>query len=54
MPDTINPAAQAIQKPIAPIGKGADNISHAVEESYRVIMDGLTPEYQGFVENPDQ
>lgn len=49
-----HPLTLTIHKPIAPIGKGADNICHAVEESYRVIMDGLTPEYQGFVENPDQ
>ncbi len=43
-----------IHKPIAPIGKGTDNIIHAEEESYRIIMDGLVPEYQGYVENPDQ
>ena len=37
-----------------PIGKGADNIKHLETQSYKAVMDGLTPEYQGFVENPDQ
>ena len=49
-----HPLTLTIHKPIAPIGKGTDNIIHAEEESYRIIMDGLIPEYQGYVENPDQ
>ena len=49
-----HPLTLTIHKPIAPIGKGTDNITHAEEESYRIIMDGLVPEYQGYVENPDQ
>lgn len=49
-----HPLTLTIHKPIAPIGKGTDNIIHAEEESYRIIMDGLVPEYQGYVENPDQ
>lgn len=49
-----HPLTLTIHKPIAPIGKGTDNITHAEEESYRIIMDGLVPEYQGYVDNPDQ
>ena len=49
-----HPLTLTIHKPISPIGKGADNINHAEEESYHVIMNSLVPEYQGFVENPDQ
>lgn len=49
-----HPLTLTIHKPITPIGKGAENISYAEEESYRVIMNSLVPEYQGFVENPDQ
>lgn len=49
-----HPLTLTIHKPIAPIGKGTDNITQAEEESYRIIMDGLVPEYQGYVENPDQ
>lgn len=43
-----------IHKPIYPESKGAPNIRRMSDESYKVIMDGLVPEYQGFVENPDQ
>ena len=49
-----HPLRLTIHEPISPIGQGADNIRHVEEESYRVIMGGLVPEYQGFVENPDQ
>lgn len=49
-----HPLTLTIHKPIAPIGKGTDNITHAEEKSYRIIMGGLVPEYQGYVENPDQ
>lgn len=49
-----HPLKLTIHKPIESISKGPENISHLVEESYRVVMDGLVPEYQGYVENPDQ
>jgi 1-acyl-sn-glycerol-3-phosphate acyltransferase len=49
-----HPLSLTIHAPIHPIGKGAENIQHAEEQSYQVIMSGLVPEYQGFVENPDQ
>lgn len=49
-----HPLTLTIHKPIAPIGQGADNIKHLEQESYQVVMSGLVPEYQGYVENPDQ
>ena len=49
-----HPLRLTIHEPIQPVGQGADNIRHTEEESYRVIMSALEPEYQGFVENPDQ
>ena len=51
---TWHPLKLTIHKPIMPIGKGNDNIKHLEEESYKAVMSALTPEYQGFVENPDQ
>lgn len=49
-----HPLKLTIHEPIAPIGKGVDNISNQMKKSYDAVMSGLTPEYQGFVENPDQ
>ena len=43
-----------IHAPIPPIGQGTENIQHTEQQSYEVIMQALVPEYQGFVENPDQ
>lgn len=49
-----HPLRLTIHEPVGPYGQGAENIKHIEEESYRVIMQGLIPEYQGFIENPDQ
>lgn len=49
-----HPLTLTIHPPIDSVGQGAENIAHLAEESYRVVMSGLTPEYQGYVENPDQ
>lgn len=49
-----HPLTLTIHQPIAPIGQGAENIKHIEGESYKVVMSGLVPEYQGYVENPDQ
>ncbi len=49
-----HPLTLTIHKPIPPIGKGAENIRHAEQLSYKTIMDGLSPDRQGYVENPDQ
>jgi 1-acyl-sn-glycerol-3-phosphate acyltransferase len=43
-----------MHEPIAPIGKGADNISNQIKKRYDAVRSGQTPEYQGFVENPSQ
>lgn len=49
-----HPLRLTIHKPILPVGKGTDNIKYLEEESYKVVMNGLEEQYQGFVENPDQ
>jgi 1-acyl-sn-glycerol-3-phosphate acyltransferase len=49
-----HPLTLTIHKPIAPVGQGTENIKHLEQESYQVVMSGLVPEYQGYVENPDQ
>lgn len=49
-----HPLSLTIHKPIPPKGQGRDNIHETLEESYQAVMSGLVPEYQGFVENPDQ
>ena len=49
-----HPLTLTIHKPIVPVGQGAENIKHLEQESYQVVMSGLVPEYQGYVENPDQ
>jgi 1-acyl-sn-glycerol-3-phosphate acyltransferase len=49
-----HPLTLTIHAPIRPESQGADNIRRTMDESYQTIMSALTPEYQGFVENPDQ
>ena len=49
-----HPLTLTIHKPIYPIGKGRENIDNMKDESYKAIMAGLVPEYQGYVENDDQ
>ena len=49
-----HPLKLTIHKPIAPIGKGSENVKNQMEKSYAAVMSALSPEYQGFVENPDQ
>lgn len=49
-----HPLRLTIHQPIMPIGQGKENVEYFEQESYRVVMNGLVPEYQGFVENPDQ
>ena len=43
-----------IHKPIYPTGKGPENVKMLMEKSYEEIQKALVPEYQGYVENPDQ
>ena len=49
-----HPLQLTIHQPIYPIGKGDDNINATLNQAYDSIMSALVPEYQGFVENPDQ
>ena len=49
-----HPLKLTIHKPIAPIGKGPENVKNQMEKSYTAVMSALSAEYQGFVENPDQ
>ena len=49
-----HPLKLTIHQPIAPIGKGRDNVEYLKDESYKSVMSGLVPEYQGFVRNDDQ
>ena len=43
-----------IHEPIWPTGKGIENEKQTMAKAYQAIMDGLVPEYQGYVENKDQ
>lgn len=43
-----------IHKPIYPTSQGAENTRRMRDESYETVMSGLVPEYQGFINNPDQ
>ena len=43
-----------IHDPIYPVGQGPDNIEATKSQAYDSVMSALVPEYQGFVENPDQ
>ncbi len=49
-----HPLRLTIHKPIFPTSQGAENIQRLMEESYAAINSALEPQYQGFVENPDQ
>ncbi len=49
-----HPLRLTIHKPIHPVGQGAENVNTLMTQSYDTIMNSLVPEYQGFVENPDQ
>ncbi len=43
-----------IHPPIYPVGQGPDNVQATLRQAYDSVMSALTPEYQGYVENPDQ
>jgi 1-acyl-sn-glycerol-3-phosphate acyltransferase len=43
-----------IHDPIAPKGSGTEDIIALRNEAYKVVMDGLPEEYQGYVQNDDQ
>jgi len=49
-----HPLKLTIHRPIEPQGKGAEFEKKTMTEAYEVVMQGLVPEYQGYIENPDQ
>ncbi len=49
-----HPLKLTIHQPIYPQCKGIENQKTLMEESYKVIEKGLSPQYQGMVTNPDQ
>jgi 1-acyl-sn-glycerol-3-phosphate acyltransferase len=49
-----HPLKLTIHKPIMPDGKGVEFEKQAMQKAYDIVMSGLTPEYQGYMENPDQ
>ncbi len=51
---TWHPLTLTIHQPIYPVGKGDENIMATMNQAYDSVMSALVPEYQGFVENPDQ
>ena len=51
---TWHPLSLTIHEPIYPVGQGAENVEATMRQAYDSVMSSLVPEYQGFVENPDQ
>lgn len=49
-----HPLTLTIHQPIYPIGQGDENVAATLKQAYDSVMSALVPEYQGFVENPDQ
>lgn len=49
-----HPLTLTIHKPIYPTGNGPDNVQRIMDASYEEIEKSLAPEYQGYIENPDQ
>ena len=49
-----HPLSLTIHQPIYPIGQGLQNVQATMRQSYDSVMSALVPEYQGYVENPDQ
>ncbi|MBR6121609.1 MAG: 1-acyl-sn-glycerol-3-phosphate acyltransferase [Prevotella sp.] len=49
-----HPMSLTIHQPIYPVGKGSENVEATLNQTYDSVMSALVPEYQGFVENPDQ
>jgi 1-acyl-sn-glycerol-3-phosphate acyltransferase len=43
-----------IHQPIYPVGQGSENVEATMRQAYDSVMSALVPQYQGYVENPDQ
>ena len=51
---TWHPLKLTIHQPIYPVGQGPENIEATMRQSYDSVMSAIVPEYQGYIENPDQ
>ena len=49
-----HPLSLTIHQPIYPVGRGPENVDTTMRQAYESVMSALIPEYQGYVENPDQ
>ena len=49
-----HPLTLTIHQAIYPVGQGPENVEATMRQAYDSVMSALVPEYQGFVENPDQ
>ena len=49
-----HPLRLTIHQPIYPVGQGSENVNATLRQAYDSVMSSLAPEYQGYVENPDQ
>ncbi len=49
-----HPLSLTIHQPIYPVGQGPQNVQATMHQAYDSVMSALEPEFQGFVENPDQ
>ena len=49
-----HPLRLTIHEPIYPVGKGNENVEATMRQAYDAVMADLVPEYQGYIENPDQ
>ena len=49
-----HPMTLTIHQAIYPVGQGPENVEATMRQAYNSVMSALTPEYQGYVENPDQ
>ena len=49
-----HPLRLTIHQPIYPVGQGSENVNATMRQAYDSVMSSLVPEYQGYVENPDQ
>ena len=51
---TWHPLRLTIHQPIYPVGQGPENVDATMRQAYDSVMSALKPEYQGYIENPDQ
>ena len=49
-----HPLKLTIHQPIYPVGQGTENVNATMRQAYDSVMSALEPQYQGYVENPDQ